>query len=76
LNKVNNPRVTMTAFRTGASSTCRRTSRSRAAPKAAATTIVRRNAGRKSILVMKVQAMNVVNIAISPWAKFSTSVDR
>ena len=76
LNTVNSPSVTITALRTGASSTRRRMSRSRMAPSAAATSSARKNAGQKSILVMKLQAMNVVNIAISPWAKLSTLVER
>jgi hypothetical protein len=66
LKAVKSPRVTMTAFRTGASSTGRSTNRSRAAPMMAATTRERTKAGQKLMVVRKLQAMNVLNRAISP----------
>jgi len=73
---VNRPRVTMTELRTGASSTGLSTTRSSMAPMNADTRSARKKAGQKSMRVRKDQAMNVLNIAISPCAKFTTLVER
>jgi hypothetical protein len=74
---VYSPRVRITAFRGGAFSTGRTTTRSTIAPmtnpEASATTRARTYEPPELITP---EAMNVVNISMAPWAKFTTRVER
>ncbi len=75
------PSVTMTIVSTGAPSTGRMTSRSRAMPPANEMASARTNADPEVEpgplgSAISHQAMNVENIAISPWAKLMTPVER
>ncbi len=75
------PSVTMTMVSTGAPSTGRMTSRSSATPPAnemtsVSTKPIQRWYSGPFGSAISHQAMNVENIAISPWAKLMTPVER
>jgi hypothetical protein len=71
------PSVTMTTVRTDACSIGRMSTRSSATPPANAITRTIGNAAQnESPRFMSDHAMNVVNVAISPWAKLMTRVVR
>ena len=77
LTRKNRPRVTITTVSTGALSTGRMTARSISTPPANEIPIVRKNAAQKeSPWWTRDHAMKVENIAISPWAKLTTPVER
>ena len=70
------PRVTITIVSTGASSNGRISVRCSAMPPPNAIRHVSRNAGQYAMWFISDHAMNVVNVAISPCAKFTTPVER
>jgi len=71
-----NPTVTITGFRIVAVLMWRRTTRSMTAPNRPAKSKVNTNATANGIwkTVRSVKATNVLNIAVSPWAKVMTLV--
>ena len=71
------PIVTITITSSARRSTGRMTTRSTATPPAKAIASVSANAGQYDIpWCISDQAVYVVNVAISPWAKLITSVER
>jgi hypothetical protein len=66
----------MTRVSTGARSTGRMMTRSSATAPTNAIAHVRKNAGQYDMWCISENAMNVVNVAISPCAKLMTPVER